>query len=337
MPGHDIIVIGASAGGVEALLQIVSALPADLPAVVLTALHLGAGPSALPEILTRAGRLPAGHPVHGEPLRRGRIYVAPPDRHLLLHDGRLRIERGAKENGHRPAIDVLFRSAAQAYGPRVVGVVLTGNLDDGTAGLLAIQEQGGIAVVQDPDEADYPGMPRNACENVKVDHVLPLAQIAPLLVQLAEDPVAAEPVGGTPGGERSSAVAEELLGESGQDLAGDPSGFTCPDCGGALWETHDHPLVRYRCRTGHVYSPESLITEQSEGVETALWTALRVLQENADLARRMARRMRDRGLARAEARYAERAEEAERQAVTLRVLLLTAETMDEEPTPVEAS
>jgi two-component system chemotaxis response regulator CheB len=320
LAGHDIIAIGASAGGVEAISRIVSGLPADLPAAVLVVLHLGSGPSALPEILTRVGALPAGHPVHGEPIRRGRIYVAPPDRHLIVSDGHLLVPRGAKENGHRPAVDVLFRSAAQSYGPRVVGVVLTGNLDDGTAGLLAIKELKGTAVVQDPAEAYYPGMPRNASENVQVDHVLPLAEIPPLLTQLAHEPALDTP--SLDPEERSSRVAEELLGESGQDLNSAPSGFTCPDCGGALWETHDRELPRYRCRTGHAYSPESLMSEQSTRVDTALWAAMRALEENADLARRMADRMHERGLGRAEERYLERADEAERHAATLRGILI---------------
>lgn len=323
MAGHDIIVIGASAGGVEAIARVVSELPADLPAAVFVVLHLGSGPSALPEILTRSGALPAGHPVPGEPIRRGRIYVAPPDRHLAVEDGHLLVARGAKENGHRPAVDVLFRSAAQSYGPRVVGVVLTGSLDDGTAGLLAIKELHGVAVVQDPAEADYAGMPLSACENVRIDHVLPLAEIAPCLVRLAHEAAPDDPPPSEgAGGERSSRVARELLGESGQDLKGAPSGFTCPDCGGALWETQDSGLARYRCRTGHAYSPESLIAEQSSGVDGAIWAALRSLEENADLARRMADRMQERGIARAEERYRERANEAERHAAILRSIVL---------------
>jgi two-component system chemotaxis response regulator CheB len=339
MPSHDIIVIGASAGGVQALTELIRELPADLPAAIFVVLHLGAGKSALPEILTRAGSLPVGHPVHGEPIRRGRIYTAPPDRHLLVSNGRLLLERGAKENGHRPAIDVLFRSAAQAYGPRVVGMVLTGNLDDGTAGLLAIKRLGGVAVVQDPEEADYPGMPQSAIENVEVDHVVRLTGVAPLLVQLTHEAVAQGPPGKAPplpkesamgargNGNRAnggSGVAEELLGESGEDL-GVASGFTCPDCGGGLWESQDGALVRFRCHTGHAYSPETLASNQAEGVDDALWAALRSLQENASLARRMAGRMHDRGLVQAETRYLERAFEAERYAATLRGILLVPE------------
>jgi two-component system, chemotaxis family, protein-glutamate methylesterase/glutaminase len=312
MPGHDIIVIGASAGGVQALAEVVEGLPEDLPAAVFTTIHLGAGRSALPEILTRSGRLPAGHPVHGEPIRRGRIYVAPPDRHLQVGSGHLLVARGPRENGTRPAIDVLFRSAAQTYGPRVVGVVLTGNLDDGTAGLLEVKARGGITVVQDPAEADYPGMPQNALQSVPVDYVAPLAEIGALLARLAREPAAesAHPVAGT----------GELLGESGEDF-GKPSGFTCPDCGGGLWEWQEGELTRYRCRTGHAFSPESLAAEQEGALDTALWVALRALEENADLSRRMANRMRDRGLATAVERYLARVDEAERHAEVLRALL----------------
>jgi two-component system chemotaxis response regulator CheB len=341
MPGHDIIVIGASAGGVEALTELMGALPVDLPAAGFAALHLGAGRSSLPEILTRAGKLPAGHPVHREPIRRGRVYVAPPDRHLLVGNGQLLLEQGPKENGHRPAIDVLFRSAAQIYGPRVVGVVLTGNLDDGTAGLLEIKRRGGIAVVQDPEEADYPGMPKNAVENVAVDHVVPLAELGPLLVRLAEEqpaplmsPMLPSGNGGEPlgqesrepnGRERSADAPEgfgELLGESGEDF-GTPSGFTCPDCGGGLWEWEPEGFHRYRCRTGHAYSPESLGALQKERVDIALGAAQRSLKEGADFARRMALRMRGKGLPLIEQRYLERAAEAERNARILRTLLLT--------------
>src|SRR5262245_27288904 len=181
MPGHDIIVVGASAGGVEALTQLVRALPADLPASVFVVLHVPAqSPSVLPTILSRVSPLPAVHPEDGEAIQPGRIYVAPPDRHLLVKRGHVRLARGPRENSNRPAVDPLFRTAGRAYGRRVVGVVLSGVLDDGTAGLAAVKMRGGVAVVQGPDEALYPGMPRNAAENVAVDYCLPVGQIAAL-------------------------------------------------------------------------------------------------------------------------------------------------------------
>ena len=186
MPGRDIIVMGASAGGVQVLADLIGSLPADLPASIFIVMHLAPfGTSAMPAILSRSGRLAAVHPRDGESIQHGKVYVAPPDHHLLIEPDRVRISQGPTENGHRPAVDVLFRSAAQVYGPRVVGVVLTGNLDDGTAGLALIKKYHGIAVVQDPEEADYPGMPRSAIAQVNVDHILPLAEIGPLLADLA--------------------------------------------------------------------------------------------------------------------------------------------------------
>lgn len=177
MDGHDIIVVGASAGGVEALSTLAAGLPADLPAAVFVVLHLPQhATSVLPQILDRAGSLPAAHPGDGEAIRTGRIYIAPPDRHMVIERGCVRLSRGPRENGHRPAIDTLFRSAARAYGDRTIGVILSGTLDDGTAGLAAVKSRHGLAVVQDPASAIYPGMPHSAIDNVAVDYVAPLGE-----------------------------------------------------------------------------------------------------------------------------------------------------------------
>lgn len=316
--GHDVVVIGASAGGVQALVDLVHELPADLPAALLVVLHLGPGKSALPEILSRAGPLPAGHPVDGEVLRLGRIYVAPPDHHMVLRGGSLRLLRGPRENGHRPAIDVLFRSAARTYGNRVIGIVLTGNLDDGTAGLLAVKRQGGITMVQDPAEATYPSMPKNALENVEIDHVQPVAGLAARLAQLARTPAPGN------GGQarREPEMEEEWLGQPGAEI-GVPSGFSCPDCHGVLWERPEGGLVRYRCRTGHAFSPDSLVQAQEEGLEEALWAALRALEERISLARRLAKRMRDNGHEGGAERYDAQAEAALAHVGQLRGLLTT--------------
>ena len=192
MADHDIVVVGASAGGVEALTNLVAALPADLPASLFVVLHVPAtGTSTLPDILSRSGPLPASHAKDGEPIEQGRVYVAPPDHHLLLRDDHVHLARGPRENGHRPAVDPLFRSAAWEHSTRVVGVVLSGALDDGTAGLLAIKARGGVAVVQQPEDALYAGMPNNAIEHVEVDHVLPAAAIAGMLARLAAEPASA--------------------------------------------------------------------------------------------------------------------------------------------------
>jgi two-component system chemotaxis response regulator CheB len=280
----------------------------------------------MPSILTRAGALPATHAEDGEPVEPGRVYVAPADHHLMLEPGRVRISRAPTENGQRPSVDVLFRSAAQAYGPRCVGVVLTGNLDDGTIGLAVVKKYGGIAVVQDPDEADYPSMPRSAIQNVEVDQVRPLAGIPPLLVELAREPVMET----SPLPEVDDMKTELEHGNDPEEI-GVPSDLTCPECGGSLRESRVDGaggVIHFRCRTGHAYSPETLLVKQSDVVDAAIWAAVRALQENADLARRMDRRLQQTGMAAriAHERYERRAQEAEHHAEVLRRLLMEDKT-----------
>jgi two-component system chemotaxis response regulator CheB len=316
MPDHDIVVVGASAGGVEALTNVVGSLPAALPASVFVVLHVPVtGGSALPNILTRHGPLPASHAKDGEPIERRRIYVAPPDHHLLLRAGHVHLARGPRENGHRPAVDPLFRSAAFEYATRVVGVVLSGALDDGTAGLLAIKSRGGVAIVQHPEDALYPGMPNNAIEHVEIDHVLPAAAVGATLGALAVEPATA-PAGA------ASHESHDTKAEVELDHPGRPSGFSCPDCNGVLWEVQDGGPVRFRCRVGHAWSPESLLTQQSEALEAALWVALRSLEERAALATRLAEPARRRGHRITTTRFREQAEEAQQAARLVRRLLL---------------
>jgi two-component system chemotaxis response regulator CheB len=237
MPGRDILVVGASAGGVEALTELARGLPADLPAAVFMVLHVPPhATSVLPRILSRAGRLPTAHAREGEPIRPGRIYVAPPDHHMLLRRGYVYLARGPRENSHRPAVDPLFRTAARAYDGRVVGVLLSGALDDGTAGLAAIKRRGGIALVQDPDEALFSGMPRSAIENVEVDHVVSLAGMAGLLSRLACEPVAEETKERVPDEmeQETQIEAFALSAIENRVHPGTPSTFGCPECGGTL-------------------------------------------------------------------------------------------------------
>ena len=292
---HDIIVIGASAGGVEALSTLVSELPRDLRASVLVVLHLSRGRSLLPEILTRAGRLPAQHPHDREPLQYGRIYVAPPDQHMTLEGDAIRVLHGPSENGVRPAVDPLFRSAARIFGPRVVGVVLTGSLDDGTAGLAAVKEAGGVAVVQDPDEAFAPSMPRSAMAAVRPDHVLPVREIA-LLVRnvVLEDAEERATLTGPHVSQLEPDLGRPPLAVGPEDRPGHVSVFSCPECHGVLWEAEQGGLLRFRCRVGHVYSPESMVAAQTDSVDRALWAALRSLEERAALTRKLAARARSR-------------------------------------------
>jgi two-component system, chemotaxis family, protein-glutamate methylesterase/glutaminase len=292
---HDIIVIGASAGGVEAISALVSDLPSDLKAAVLVVLHLSRGRSVLPEILSRAGRLPARHPSDGERLLYGRIYVAPPDHHMTVEEERIRLRHGPTENGVRPAIDPLFRSAARCYGPRVVGVVLTGSLDDGTAGLAAVKEAKGVTVVQDPLEAFAPSMPRSAMEFVGVDHVLPLREIPVLLLGLVRERAAhTERLEGGYLQAMEPDLAKPELALQEEDRPGRVSVFTCPECHGTLWEAEEKGILRFRCRVGHVYSPDSMLSAQTDSVDRALWAALRSLEERAALTQKMADRARQR-------------------------------------------
>lgn len=325
MPGHDIIVIGASAGGVEALSKLVKALPTDLPAAIFIVLHVPAqNTSLMPNILNRCGTLRAWHPEDGAPIQHGQIYIAPPNYHLLVKRGCVHVARGPKENGHRPAVDPLFRTAAQHYGRRVIGVVLSGNLDDGTAGLAAVKSRGGIAIVQNPDEALFSGMPRSAIENVDVDHILPLNAIAPFLVRLAQEQVQENQA------DSASAQMEietdlvelDMAAHSKYGRPGTPSGFGCPDCGGALWELGDGKLLRFRCRTGHAFSGETLLAEQSEALETALWSGLRALEERAALAHKMFKGAHDRNQARSAQRFAQQEQEAQQNAAVIRQVLL---------------
>ncbi len=288
--------------------------------------------SVLPHILNRAGELPACHPKDGQEISPGCIYIAPPDYHLLVKPGYISLVRGPRENNHRPAIDPLFRSAARAYGRRVVGVVLTGVLDDGTAGLQAIKLRGGMAVVQNPEDAVYPGMPRSAIENVEdIDYILPLSEIASVLIKLANTPVEAEaekPVSHDIEIE-TDLVDMDMETFNNDDRAGTPSSFACPDCGGTLWELEQKNLLRFRCRIGHAYSLESLLAKQSDALEDALWFALRALEEKASLTRRMAKRMRDRNQNLAAQRLQEQAEDALARANVIRETLLLGKTIIE--------
>jgi len=274
-----VIAMAASAGGVEALMSVIGNLPADTEAAVLVVLHIApVGPSVLPAIIGRHSRLPASQPADGEEMRPGHVYVAPPDHHLILEDDRLRVVRGPRENGHRPAADPLFRSVAFCCGTRCAGVVLSGALDDGTSGLAAIKDAGGLTVVQDPEEAAFPGMPLNAINYVHPDHVASTHEIAQILTRFAKEVTTMSEEG---------TVRPDDAGELPFDEA--PSEFTCPDCGGSLWMVGDRPM-RFRCRVGHSFSADSLTLGKQDAIESALWAAIVALEERADLARRLLRR-----------------------------------------------
>ena len=279
-----IIVIGASAGGVSALLSLTKGLSEPLSVPILVVLHIGAQPSELPDLLNKAGPTPAKHGENGEKLLPGVIYVAPPDRHMLVVDGRVRLTRGPKENFARPAIDVLFRSVAEAYGPRAAGVILTGKLNDGTAGLFEIKRRGGVAIVQDPADATHADMPKSAAQHVELDDCLPLAEIPALMAKLAAG-----------NGQAASAKLLQRTPEKGRDMIDGetldrPLTVTCPDCGGALRRTDLGTLIKYDCHIGHVYTAEALAEAQFDQMERIMRAAERILNERADFCRQMAER-----------------------------------------------
>jgi two-component system chemotaxis response regulator CheB len=329
MQGHDIIVIGFSAGGIEPLLQLVADLPSDLPAALFVVHHFPAHSiSALPSILARASDVPVRTARDREPVAPGHIYVGRPDRHLLLMPGLIRLTRGPREHGNRPALDPLFRSAARSYGSRVIGVILSGTLDDGTVGLHAIKSAGGLAVVQDPEQASYPGMPKSALEHVEVDHVAPAGELGGLLARLTREPALPAPVLTPddwdpeldPDQPEPAVVGTAALRRT--TLPGIPSTLTCPECGGLLFEEEEAGLLHFRCHVGHAFSEETLMAVQATALEGALWAAVRALEEKAELGRRLAERAHARGWRNSARRFEYAAEDAEEGSTMIRDTLL---------------
>ncbi|HEX5323409.1 MAG TPA: chemotaxis protein CheB [Capsulimonadaceae bacterium] len=310
MATHDIIVVGASAGGVEVLTKLVSGFSARLPASVFIVVHVPPfARSVLPDILSRAGPLPVAHARSDEAVRPGHIYVAPPDRHLVLEAGRVYLSSGPRENRVRPAIDTLFRTAAISYGARVVGVVLSGTLSDGTAGLYEIKQRGGIAIVQDPKDALFPDMPKNALDQVPIDYVLPASKIADILTTLADQPLEDDEGGSKdmapderPGAE---VVADDIVNEIDGRRNGELAIYTCPECSGALWQVNAGKVVRFTCHVGHVYTGDDLLEGYSEVLERSLWHAARTLRDRANLMQQLANVARERGSRKTAARYEE--------------------------------
>ena len=320
-----VVVVGASAGGVEALTTLAGGLPADLEAAVCVVLHLHAGSeSSLAHILSRAGPLPAVQARGGEELKPGHVYVAPPDRHLMVRGRHVVLGRGAHENGLRPSIDVLFRSAAVSYGRRTVAVVLSGARDDGVVGASAVGARGGCVVVQSPDDALFPSMPSNTVSRDHPDRILPLADLAAAVTAAVQRLSEEAPMRENGGQEMSLETEYATLDPDAierEGPPGKPSAFGCPACGGVLWELDDEDLIRFRCRVGHAYTADGAVEAQGESVEAALWTALRALQERAQLSERLAARVGSAGANQSRARFEAFAREAREHADVIRRLL----------------
>lgn len=329
MPGHDIILIGGSAGSIPALLELVSGLPPDLPAAICIVIHVSPlSTTQLPTIISRKSSLPASVAEDGETIVPGHIYVAPPNYHLLVRDGKVELNLGPRENRVRPAIDPLFRSAARAYRQRAVGVVLSGTLGDGSTGLMVLKGYGGVTIVQDPAEAMFNSMPLNAMRYTEIDHVLPVAQIAPLLVRLVQENKQEEEGGSkvtTANIEEINPVIQQDLQEQEQNRRnGQIAVVSCPDCGGVLWQIDEGRVVRFQCHVGHAWTPDILLIQKTEELENALWSCVRMLTEKAILTRQRGTQVRQNGDEARANQIDEQAELDERNIKLIRDLILQA-------------
>jgi len=294
MDPKNIIVVGASAGGFEALKTLVKALPSELPASIFIVWHMSPDVRGImPQVLNRLNTLPASQAFDGEVIEEGRIYVAPPDRHLILEDGLVRVTRGPKENRFRPAIDPLFRSAAYHYGADAIGIILSGALDDGTSGLWTIKQRGGIAIVQDPRDAEVPSMPQNAIREVEVDHVVPLEAMGELLVGILDEKKNRPRV--AVADDSNSRRLEMEIGIAAENNAlelgvmdfGELTPYTCPECHGVLSALREGDMTRFRCHTGHAFTSDSLLASVTENIEDSLWSAIRGVDESIILLNHM--------------------------------------------------
>lgn len=327
----SVVVMGASAGGVQSLRDVVSRLPGDFAGAVFVVLHMGPSqPSALPAILSRSGPLPACHPRDGQTIEAGHIYVAPPDHHLLVDRGSIAVTKGPKENRVRPSIDALFRSAAYSHGPRAVGVVLSGALDDGTSGLWNIKRMGGRSIVQAPDDASFDSMPLSALAQVEVDHQIPALDMGPLLARLVAAPPAASP--GRDDLTRRLSIELEIAREGGafqkgiMDV-GQLTPFTCPECGGALVKLTEEAATRYRCHTGHAYSDSALLEGVMEATGEMLLMVMRSLEEGVMLVKHMAEQVHVSGDAARAAVFLQKARELEQRSNKFHQLVLDHESL----------
>jgi two-component system chemotaxis response regulator CheB len=305
---RGVVAVGASAGGVEALTQFVAGLPEKLPYAILVALHLPANaPSVLARILDRSGPVPVSPARHGAPVETGRIYVAVPNHHLMVSDHRVVLSEGPTENGHRPAINALFRSVALTFGPRAIGLLMSGVLDDGVLGSAAIRSRGGITIAQDPDDAVFPAMPVNAIRAGVVDHQVPAAHVGKLLTELASQEIEEREMEPDKVMELENRIAmgRRFSTSFDSEALGPPSGYTCPDCNGSLMTVSD---TNYRCHVGHAWTADSLLEARDNEIEGALWIALRSLQEKVKLSRKLAETV---GRGSLRQRYIEVADEAE--------------------------
>lgn len=336
MAPRNIIVVGASAGGFEAIKELVAGLPSNLGASVFIVWHMSPDiRGVLPQVLSRVSSLPAAHAYDYEPIQPNRIYVAPPDHHLLVENGHVRVTRGPKENRFRPAVDPLFRSAAYAYGPSVIGVILSGALDDGTAGMWTIKQRGGVAVVQDPNDAEVSSMPTNALREVAIDYCVPVAEMSALLVRLSQEQVTEEAVVEDKTENEKTAIeiriaAQDSAFEAGVMQLGTLTPYTCPECHGVLSALRDGQRVRYRCHTGHAFSADSLLATITENIEDSLYSAIRGIEESVMMLNHIGDHFAEENQPKLAAVYFRKAKEAETRAQLIRQTVLTHEQLSQD-------
>lgn len=325
---QKIIVIGASTGGFEAFKTIVKDLPANFNAPIFIVWHMSPDVrGVLPQVLNRITTIYAAHAYDNELIRSNRIYIASPDHHLLVEEGRVRVTHGPKENRFRPAIDPLFRSAAYAYGNRVIGVILSGALDDGTAGLWTVKQYGGITVVQNPNDAEVPSMPENAMREVKVDYVVPVSDVAGLLVKLSKEK---SPANTQVMKDEKTKIEIQIAAEDnglklGVPELGELSPFSCPECHGVLSKLKDGALARYRCHTGHAYSVDTLLASISEKIEDEMYSTIRSIDEVIMLLNHIGDHYAGANHSKLAALYFKKAKEAEARASLVRKAVLSSE------------
>ena len=334
MAERDIVVIGASAGGIDAFKKLVRGLPKSFTASIFIVWHTAPNiTSLLPKILDRETPLPVIEPFDGEKIAPGTIYVARPDHHLLIEDGVVRVTKGPKENRFRPAVDPLFRSAALAHGPRVIGVILSGGLDDGTAGLWTVKENGGLAVVQDPVDAEFPSMPINALRAVEADYTLPVAEMGELLARLSNEEIVEVPGASMEEKQKTSIEVKIAAGGNALQLGvmelGEPSPITCPDCNGTLLKLKDGRHVRFRCHTGHAYSPDTLLAAITEQMEKALWNSIRIGDESLILLNYTANELAGAGYNEIAGVYRQKAEEIRQRIEDIRDTVMQSEELSD--------
>ena len=324
MEKRNIIVIGASAGGFGAIKKLVAGLPADMPASIFIVWHMSSDvQGVLPHVLNKSQTLFAVNASDNEPIVPGRIYVAPPDHHLLIEKNIVRVTKGPKENRFRPAVDPLFRSAAHAYGNRVIGVVLSGALDDGSAGLWTVQQCGGVCIVQDPEDAEIPSMPENALRAVEADFKVPVAEMPELLLKLVNEPVNAPVPAGEPGQrertqmEISIAMEDDTIENNIQEF-GELTPYTCPECHGVLSSIREGDRVRFRCHTGHAFSADTLLLTITETIEEVLWSAIRNIHESVFLLNHMGDHFAEVNQPKLAAMYFKKAKDAESRAMLVK-------------------